>query len=141
MAFCSSYQWNLYLKTLKGRDFVGALEKGSEVVRVISTFLSSTFTGSQDPTGSLVTLSRYYKTNPYLLMPGDELVFGWQLPMSNRINSAFGKEQYAGKGTEMFFAPVPSKITLFGSTIQEGREQHDTLNQLLTSPGIHEVIG
>lgn len=129
------------LFTPGGRDFVGALEKGNEVVRVFSTFMSSTFTGSQDPTGSFVTLSRYYKTNPYLLMPGDELVFGWQLPMSNRINSAFGHEQYAGKGTELTFAPVPSKITLFGSTIQEGREHHDTLNQLLSSPGIHEVIG
>jgi hypothetical protein len=141
MSLINKHSTRSGLFTPSGRDFVGALEKGSEVVRVISTFLSSTFTGSQDPTGSLVTLSRYYKTNPYLLMPGDELVFGWQLPMSNRINSAFGKEQYAGKGTEMFFAPVPSKITLFGSTIQEGREQHDTLNQLLTSPGIHEVIG
>lgn len=129
------------LFTPGGRDFVGSLEKGNETVRVVSLFLTSSFTGSQDPTGSLVTLNRYYKTNPYLLMPGDQLIFGWQLPMSNRINSAFGHEQYAGKGTEMTFAPVPSKITLYGSEIQEGHEHHDTLNQLLSSVGVHEVIG
>lgn len=124
------------LFTPGGRDFIGALEKGH--VLATSDVL---FPSSVDPTGSIVTLDRYSKPNPYLLQPTDQLVFGWQLPVANRLNSAFGTPQYNGKGTEMTFAPVPSKITLYGSMVSEGREAHDTLNQLLSSVSIHEVIG
>lgn len=127
------------LFTPGGRDFIGAFEKG-HVLRTTTAFESS-FTASLDPTGSIVTIDRYSKPIPYLLHPTDQLIFGWQLPVANRINSAFGAPQYNGKGTEMTFAPVPSKITFYGSMIREGREAHDTLNQLLSSVSIHEVIG
>lgn len=122
-----------------GRDFVGSLEKGH--VLATNDAILSNHSSSTDPTGSIVTLDRYSKPNPYLLQPTDQLVFGWQLPVANRLNSAFGTPQYNGKGTEMTFAPVPSKITLYGSMISEGHEAHDTLNQLLSSVSIHEIIG
>lgn len=127
------------LFTPGGRDFIGALEKG----RVVSTsdIISSGYPASTDPTGSIVILDRYSKPNPYLLHPTDQLVFGWQLPIANNVNSAAGSPQYNGKGTEMTFAAVPSKITFYGSMISEGRESHDTLNQLLSSVSISEVIG
>jgi hypothetical protein len=122
-----------------GRDFIGTLEKGK--ILASSDSLISGYPLSTDPSGSIITLDRYSKSNPYLLHPTDQLVFGWQLPVANRINSAFGTAQYNGKGTEMTFAPVPSKITFYGSMISEGRETHDTLNQLLSSVSIYEVIG
>jgi hypothetical protein len=122
-----------------GRDYVGTLAQGDEISRYDS--LTSNFPGSTDPTGSIITLDRYSKPNPYLLHPTDKLVFGWQLPVANRINSAFGSPQYNGKGTELLFAAVPSKITFFGSMVSQGKEHHDTLNQLLSSVAIHEVIG
>jgi hypothetical protein len=33
------------------------------------------------------------------------------------------------------------KVRLYGSFINDGKENHDTLNQFLTSTDIHEVIG
>ena len=126
------------LFTPGGRDFVGALEKGRVVTSYAS--LESGFPGSTDPTGSITVLDRYSKPNPYLLQPSDNLVFGWQLPVANRINSSFGTPQYNGQGTELTFASVPSKITFYGSLVRENQECHDTLNQLLTSTAIHEVI-
>jgi hypothetical protein len=127
------------LFTPGGRDFIGALEKG----RVLSSSvaLQSNYPGSTDPTGSIIVLDRYSKPNPYLLHPTDQLIFGWQLPVANRLNSSFGSPQYNGKGTEMTFDAVPSKITFYGSMISQGKEHHDTLNQLLTSVSVHELIG
>jgi len=122
-----------------GRDFVGALERGK--VLETSSQLETGTPASTDPTGSVVVLDRYAKNNPYLLQPTDKLVFGWQVPVADRINSAFGVPQYDGRGTEMTFATSPSKITLYGSIVSEGKEFHDTLNQSLTSVSIHEVIG
>lgn len=115
-----------------GRDFLGALEQG-QVVETQTLF-------SGPPDGIVKTLDKYSKINPYLLMPTDQLIFGWQLPFSNRINSAFGIEQYSGKGTELSFSNVPSKIVFYGSCIREAREHHETLNQDLTSVSINEII-
>jgi hypothetical protein len=126
------------LFTPGGRDFLGALEKGS-VLEVNSVLEGPP--GSGDPVGYATILDRYSKPNPYLLHPTDKLVFGWQLPVANRINSSFGYPQYDGRGTELTFAPVPSKITFYGSMVAESKEFHDTLNQLLSSVSIHEVIG
>jgi hypothetical protein len=120
------------LNVAGGRDFIGALEKG----QVIS---GSTYNGI---TTNL--FNRYSKNNPYLLLPTDQLILGWQLPVPDSINqeifAGLGDPTYNGKGSELIFYPVTSKVTLYGSLIREGKEYHDTTNQLLTSPGIHEVI-
>ncbi len=93
---------------------------------------------------------KHVKSNPYLLLPGDELVFGWQVPlgpgfdkiMPNDIPANFtgSFDVYEGLGPELIFPVHPSKITFYGSILREGKEHHDTLNQLLTSETIHEVI-
>lgn len=127
------------LFTPGGRDFVGALENGNRVASSIA--LLSNYPLTTEPTGVIVTIDRYSKPNPYLLQPSDELIFGWQLPVSNMVNSSNNTGQYAGKGPELFFDNVPSKITFYGSMISENKEVHDTLNQLLSSVTIHEEIG
>lgn len=123
------------LLTPGGRDHVGALESG----QVVSKTDILAGGGGTDPTGVLTVLSKNSKVNPYLLMPGDQLIFGWQLPIPNTVNGA--TPQYPGNGTEMSIGVAPSKIVFYGSQIQGGVEHHDTLNQLLTSVAVHEDIG
>jgi hypothetical protein len=113
-----------------GRDFVAPLVKG-EVSQ--SAVLSLTT--------PVVNLTRYSKVNPYLLLPGDQLVFGWQLPVPDSLNAPFAANYIiSGSGPSLDFAAVPSKITFYGSLVRNQEEFHDTLNQLLTSVSIHEVI-
>jgi hypothetical protein len=86
----------------------------------------------------------YTKINPYVLLPTDKLVFGFQLPW---WEGAGGTTWNDGK-TEVLFSPsYVNKIILYGSTLRlnpetsQLEEHHDTLNQLLSSNSIHEVIG
>lgn len=85
--------------------------------------------------------SSYQNTpNPYLLLPTDKLVFGWQMPLdmdqfvvSSSLN--FGKNN-AGVNKVVFYG---SLMRLNEENMLE--EYHDTLNQLVSSETIHEVIG
>ncbi len=84
-----------------------------------------------------------YRYNPYILLPTDQLIIGWQQPILNLIVTLPGTSYNINNGifSEIKFLPGPAKITLYGSYIREGREYNDSLNQLLSSDGIHEVIG
>jgi hypothetical protein len=82
----------------------------------------------------------YTKLNPYVLLPTDKLTFGGQLPLS-----LFGTN--VGDQSSITFSPQGiNKIILYGSTLRVNpetnqlEEYHDTLNQLLSSESIHEVI-
>lgn len=86
---------------------------------------------------------------PYLLLPSDNLIFGFQLPMptclvrAEPINApgAFIAEFNHTLGAELEFAAVPSKVTFYGSYVSEGKEHHDTLRQPTNSNTIHQIIG
>lgn len=111
-----------------GRDFLNSLQNG----QIVET---QTLTYQYD------LLKEQSKINPYILQPGDNLIFGWQLPYAPTLNeNGSSIFTYDGRGPELTFAPKPSKITFYGSMISEGKEYHDTLNQDLTSIAIHEVI-
>jgi hypothetical protein len=112
-----------------GRDWNAPLVKGEVSQSAV-----------QSLTTPVVNLTKYSKVNPYLLLPGDKLVFGWQLPVPDTMNNPFGVHTINGPGPSLDFAAVPSKITLYGSLVREQREFHDTLNQSLTSVSIHEAI-
>lgn len=81
----------------------------------------------------------YTKPNPYLLLPTDKLTFGFQLPYQslNKMES----------NSFIFSTTGINKIILYGSTLRlnpetnQLEEYHDTLNQLVSSTSIHEVIG
>lgn len=84
---------------------------------------------------------QYTKLNPYILLPTDKLIFGGQLPLSS-----FGTN--VGDGVSVTFFPSGvNKIILYGSTLRlnpetnELEEHHDTLNQLLCSNSVHEILG
>ena len=102
-------------------------------------------TFSNGITGSpLIFRSEYSKDSPYLLFPEDKLIFGWENhhivervnPNSNAHRSS-GGFSIAEESTDHI---KEMKITLFGSLIRNDKEYHDTLNQPLTSDGIHETI-
>jgi len=98
----------------------------------------------------LVPYQQHTIPNGYLLEPSDELILGWQQPLpmfiypSGTIHSSEPNNKNIVDDTQITsitFLPHPeSKIILYGSEIREDKEFHDTLNQLLTSVAIHEVI-
>lgn len=90
------------------------------------------------------TQDKTHEENPYILLPSDKLIFGWQCPLSDVSGSALGN---IGDLAKLHFPVGLGKITLYGSSLRVNpetnqlEEHHDTLNQLLSSESIHEVIG
>ena len=77
--------------------------------------------------------------SPYIIMPDDDIVFGWQYPMTNTIY-----DRSPGTAANKFHSMTlfrNSKLTLFGSQLQDNIEFHETVNQNLGSDAIHEMIG
>jgi hypothetical protein len=120
-----------------GRDFINSFSS-FEVAGTASLFTSrAAFL-------SFNVANKISKTNPYYLMPEDNLIIGWQLPYSRDGFGArsLGTPVYNGKGPELSISPNGiHKIVMYGSHLREGKEYHDTTNQLLTSQTVHEVIG
>jgi hypothetical protein len=112
------------------------------------TIISSTYYSADQTT--IVVREDRKANNPYFLHPEDNLILGWQLPASQFIS--YYKSQ--GIGNDIVNAPfltgsgftfefdnmVPQKVILYGSQIKEGKEHHDTLNQLLVANNVHEEI-
>ena len=82
--------------------------------------------------------------NPYILFPTDNLIFGWQAPIGNISGSSLGN---VGDMGQLHFPQGKGRLILYGSSLRinpetnQLEEYHDTLNQLLNSDSIHEVIG
>lgn len=94
-----------------------------------------------------VISDNHYLYNPYILLPSDNLILGWQQPFlnvtyisgSSNVPNKFLNAK-SGSFSEIKFLPGPAKVTLYGSYIREGREYNDGTNQLLSSDNVHEVI-
>lgn len=90
----------------------------------------------------------FQKTNPYILLPTDNLIFGWQQPIPmvfddwKDITTGTGSMGNAGDGVVSTMTMTgPGRVILYGSSISGDSETHDTLNQLLISEAVHEAIG
>jgi hypothetical protein len=70
--------------------------------------------------------------SPYVIMPGDNLVFGWQCHISQNINSFFNSDFTLGAGA--------GKLTLYGSYLQDDKPVHDIYKDQLNSDAAHETI-
>jgi len=91
---------------------------------------TQTYTLSQSAEDSLVS--------PYLLMPGDKLIFGWQTPIGT--GSIVHHSIAENDGTFEIIKGI-GKIVLYGSVLSDDRENHrNTSNQPLTSNFIHEAL-
>lgn len=117
-----------------GRDWRNTFEKASPIAAV-------------DIDGFGVTTSipsSYSKVNPYILLPTDKITLGWHNPHPKLGGSFAGDPYYS---LIRFFPTGVNKVILYGSSLRYSEETgqleeyHDTLNQLLTSEAIHEVIG
>lgn len=98
---------------------------------------SSEIIGKREPVSSLRRFQQYKKTNPYLLLPEDNLVVGWQLPLL--YPSIVGSVSSSNTLT-MTFHPGEAKIVLYGSFLSDNAEIEQTLSQNLTSETVHEAI-
>lgn len=80
------------------------------------------------------------KVNPYILYPTDTLVFGWQVPWGKRMFADGRVGPADGRSSILTMKPGKGRLVIYGSHVSEGGEQHATLNQLLTSNAVHEII-
>lgn len=71
--------------------------------------------------------------SPYLILPGDKLVFGWQSPMSYILNDI-------DKSKTLKILPGAGKLTLYGSYLQDNKPVHNIYKDQLISDSIHEAI-
>jgi len=86
-----------------------------------------------------ITNSRIYGiendalNSPYVLHPGDNLVFGWQSSFPQRIIAdAIGEKFSIGPGA--------GKLTLYGSYLQDDKPVHDIYKDQLNSDAAHEAL-
>ena len=82
------------------------------------------------------------KISPYLILPNDNLILGWQYPpMKDPVNHSVGNDSNnKGKFSMTLFGRA--KLHLYGSQVVENKEFHETVNQNLTSCAVYEhVIG
>jgi hypothetical protein len=135
-------------KQLSGRSSGWMNKEGRSLVNGFSAFTPSNNNITIQYTDTPQTTAASYFTNPvvvakddsvdlvspYIIMPEDKLVFGWQAPLSFRRISADLDTTYI-----TLFGN--SKLRLFGSEVKLGTEYHTGLNQNLTTDNIHAVIG
>lgn len=132
-----------------GRDFVGAQTSNFLTnTEIVETYYANS-ASIVDETG-FSSISKYsmparpLDTNsPYLILPTDKLVFGWQCPVPTFVSSsinASGLKNSLIKGPRLEIHPGAGRLTLYGSLIKENTEYHDTLNQALTSNAVYEII-
>lgn len=104
------------------RSLGGSAPRGAQSE---STFSIFTITGSAQSVHA-----------PYVLLPTDELIFGFDAGISQFRNGA----SLGLTGSFLKILAKETSITLYGSLIRDGVEYHSTLNQNLTSNTVHEAI-
>jgi len=77
--------------------------------------------------------------SPYIIMPEDKIIFGWQYPVLNNPYGDLPVSTDDRLNSMTFFGN--SKLTLFGSQLKDNIEFHETNNQNLGSDATHELIG
>lgn len=73
--------------------------------------------------------AKYHKPNPYLLLPTDKLVFGFQVPYSSWPFNQFFSDQptYDGVGPTLTASATGiHKVVFYGSLLKNNKEHHDT---------------
>ena len=100
-----------------GPEFVGSKK---DVRFAYPNSLTASFIVSADSVAS-----------PYILMPGDKLIFGWQSALS---------EDYLASAPDLTLMSGSSKIILYGSYLRDGKPVHNIYKDQLNSDAAHEAI-
>ena len=107
--------------------------------RAYRTF--SSFTGSNPVEVNSVSAEAIDQYSPYILFPGDELIFGWQYPANVLYSVMSNMSGDAGKAKNLMNIHEGMTIHLYGSLVSNGVEYHEYNNTPLTSNAIHEAVG
>ena len=155
-----------YVKSLGGRTNIAGANEGGEISsprNLVGSVIGKGLVGmpsdytdilfGQDPGG--------YNSNssvpsPYILFPNDKLIFGWANQSFSAQGDSFESYKGSGVGTKGYplngdtervahdsrlnILPGKGKIVLYGSLMRQGKEFHQSTNQLLTSDAIHEDV-
>ena len=81
--------------------------------------------------------------SPYILFPEDNLILGFQYPRSDNTMQG-GATKFTATGnlfTNRMTLFGNARLILYGSLVRGAKEHHNTVNQILTSDAIHEIIG
>lgn len=112
----------------------GVRASGRDTKNPIGKFMGQTAGGqiiSAPPEG-------WARENPYLLLPGDQLVFGWQVPAIDYANP-WNVNLSDITASVAHFPVAPAKVTLYGSYVADGEPVTET-TQVLSSDSIHEAL-
>jgi hypothetical protein len=123
-----------------GRSLVNGLAPitpagdGSEEVAIHGPVAAEKFIHFQK-----VKAESYDQASPYIILPDDDLILGWQYPLSFNLTQEPGSDSV--KVNRMALSGS-AKLHLYGSNILMNKETTtNSLNQLLTSDAVHEIIG
>ena len=87
-----------------------------------------------------ISIDSFNRPAPYLILPEDDLIFGWQYPTPRELQAGTAGSSTIDDENSMTLKGI-TKIEFFGSQIKDGKEFHEGLNQNLTSNSVHEIIG
>ena len=82
-------------------------------------------------------VSSDFANSPYLLMPGDKLIFGWQAQISNRTAEA---TTISYEGYPLTIGPGKGKLILYGSYLRDDKPVHNIYKDQLNSDSAHETV-
>lgn len=80
-------------------------------------------------------------TAPYLILPDDDIILGWQYPVPRSLLFGMPALDYAPNKFYEMILEGKSKLKLYGSLVKKGKEYHEGLNQNLTTESVHEIVG
>lgn len=76
--------------------------------------------------------------SPYLLLPSDEIIFGFDAGVSPfQFSDSFSSIT----GSHFEIASKPCKVIFYGSLVKNNSEFLSSLNQNLSSNSVHEIVG
>jgi hypothetical protein len=116
------------LNTSTGRAY-GAEFSGPELS--YSTIAYAPITGGSSATQVVYGPEKDAINSPYLLMPGDKLVFGWQSSLAYSFNVG---------GEKFHIGPGSGKLILYGSYLRDDKPVHNIYKDQLNSDAAHEAI-
>ena len=132
---------------LGSRDLRGSPSGRSFIKSIPGSIVSASITlsgmSSFGERGKAFIPNTPYETSPYVLMPNDRLVFGWNSHPrrvgnvdSIAVGSNPGEEQWTSFADEI----SSFKVELFGSLLQNNLPKEPETNQPLTSDAVHEDL-
>jgi len=81
------------------------------------------------------------EASPYVIMPGDKLIFGWQSSFTNSSRNIIDPDvQNRVYGFPFVIGPGAGKLVLYGSYLRDDKPVHDIYKDQLISDSVHEAI-